>query len=110
MCRRKFLLSVLWRVLYDSLCHSNPGLEEGSNTLEPFALDFELVCIVFLYDCSVNLRDSNSVEEAAILATYLKKNREGTIAIIFQVENLEFLRIIQSNTGLKIADCVSEIP
>ena len=54
------------RVLYDSLRHGNPGLEEGSNTLEPFALDFMLVCMGFLYDCSWKLRDSNSVEEGAI--------------------------------------------
>ena len=53
-------------MLYDSLCHGNPGLEEGSNTFEPFALDFGLVCIGFLYDCRWNLRDSNSVEEGAI--------------------------------------------
>ena len=54
------------RVLYDSLCHGNPGLEEGSNTLEPFALDFGLVCMGFLYDCRIKLRDSNSVEVGAI--------------------------------------------
>jgi hypothetical protein len=42
--------------------------------------------------------------------TILSYTREGTIAIMFQVENLEFLRIIQSNTGLKNADYVSEIP
>jgi hypothetical protein len=29
-------------VLYDSLSHGMRGLEEGSNTLEPFALDFGL--------------------------------------------------------------------
>ncbi len=29
---------------------------------------------------------------------------------MFKVENFEFLRIIQSNTELKIADYVSEIP
>ena len=97
-------------MLYDSLCHGNPGLEEGSNTFEPFALDFGLVFMGFLYDCRWKLPYSNSVEESAILATILSYIREGTIAIMFQVENLEFLRIIQSNTGLKIADCVSEIP
>ncbi len=95
--------------MYDSLCLGNPGLEEGSNTLEPFALDFGFVCIGFLYDCRWKFRDSNSVVEGAILVTILSYILEGTIAIIFQVENLEFLRIIQSNTGLKIADCVSEI-
>jgi hypothetical protein len=97
-------------VLYDSLCHGNPGLEEGSNTLELNALNFRLVCMCFLYDCRLKLRDSNSVEEGAILATILSYIRKRTIAIMFQVENLEFLRIIQSKTGLKIADCVSEIP
>ncbi len=49
------------------------------------------------------------MEEGAIQASILSHIREVTIAIVFQVENLEFLRIIQSNTGLKIADCVSEI-
>jgi hypothetical protein len=53
-------------MLYDSLCHGYPGLEEGSNTFEPFALDFGLVCKGFLYDCNWILRDSNSVEEGAI--------------------------------------------
>ncbi len=62
----KVSVPVLWRVLYDSLCHGNPRLEEGSNTLEPFALDFGLVCMGFLYDCSWKLRYSNSVEESAI--------------------------------------------
>jgi hypothetical protein len=96
-------------MLYDSLCHGNPELEEVSNTLEPFALDFGLVGMGFLYDFRWKLRDSNSVEEGAILASILSYIREATIAIMFQVENLEFLRINQSNTGLKIADRVSEI-
>jgi hypothetical protein len=82
-------------VLYDSLCHGNPGLEEGSNTFEPFALDFGLVCMGFLYDCRCRLRDSNSAEVGAIYAIFLSYIRERTIAIMFQVENLEFLRIIQ---------------
>ena len=63
----------------------------------------------FLYDCKGKLHDSKSAEEGAIFATILSYIREGTIAIMFQVENLEYLRIIQWNTGLKIADCVSEI-
>ncbi len=53
-------------MLYDSLCYGNPGLEEGSNALESFALDFALVGMGFLYDCKWKLRDSNSVEERAI--------------------------------------------
>ncbi len=53
---------VLWRLLYDSLCHDNSGLEEGSNTLEPFALDLGLVCMSFLYDWRWKSRDSKSVE------------------------------------------------
>ena len=57
-------------MLYDSLCHGNPGLEEGSNTLEPFALDFGLVCMGFLYDCRCRLRDSNSAEVGAIYANF----------------------------------------
>ncbi len=96
-------------MLYVFLCHGIPGLEEGSNNLEPFALDFGLVCIGFVYDCGWKLRDSTSVEEGAIKVTILSYIREGTIAIMFQVEKLEFFRIIQSNTGLKMADCVSEI-
>ncbi len=66
MCLRKCLLSDLWRVLYYSLCQGNPGLDEESNTFEPFALDFGLVCMGFLYDCRWKLRDYNSVEECAI--------------------------------------------
>ena len=34
-------------VLYDSLSHGMRGLEEGSNTLEPFALDFGLALYGF---------------------------------------------------------------
>jgi hypothetical protein len=66
MCRRKCVLSILWRVLNDSLFHGYPGLYEGSKTLELFNLDFGLVCMGFLYDYSYNLRDSNFVEESAI--------------------------------------------
>jgi hypothetical protein len=94
-------------MLYDSLCHDNPGLEEGSNSLETFALDFGLVCMGIVFDCRWKLRDSYSMEEGAIKVSILSYIRKGTIAIMFQVENLEFFRIIQSNTGLKIADCVS---
>ncbi len=60
-----------------------------------FALDFGLVCIGFMYDCRCKLLDSSSTEEGAIYATILSYIREGTIAIMFQVENLEFFRIIQ---------------
>ncbi len=74
-------------MLYDSLCHGYRGLEEGSNTLEPYSLDFGLVCI-FLNDCRCKLRDSNSAEEGAIYATILSYIREEAIAIMFQVENI----------------------
>ncbi len=53
-------------MLYDSLCQGVPGLEEESNTFEPFALDFGLVCMGFLYDCRWKLHDHNSVEEGAL--------------------------------------------
>ncbi len=81
--------------MYNSLCQGDRELEEWSNKIEPFALDFGLVCMGFLYDCKCSLRDSNSAEVDAIYAIFLSYIRERIIAIMFQVENLELHRIIQ---------------